>query len=122
MDRVEEFVREGKSFIYVDLSGLKTMEDFSRQFDLVKPVISKYPELSLYSITNIANTRFNPKIRGLILDYLKHNKRYVKYSVIIGIDGIKKLMIDTLIKLSGRDNISCAFCKENAIEWALRQG
>ena len=122
MDRVEEFVQEGKSFIYVDLSGLKTVEDFSRQFDLIKPVISKYPEHSLYSITNIADTRFNAQIKDLILDYLKHNKRYLKYSVIIGIDGIKKMMIDILIKLSGRDNISCAFCKENAIEQALRQG
>ena len=119
MDRIEEFSCEGKKFVSVDLSGLKSAEEFTNQLDLAKPVISKYPNLSLNLITNIANTRFSPAIKEVILNYLMHNKPYVKCSVVIGVDGIKKMMIDTMLKQSGRNNIFCAFTKEKAIERAL---
>jgi len=122
MERIEEFNCEGKDFISIDLSGLNSPEDFTNQLDLIKPVISKYPRLSLYTITNIADTRFNSTTREVVLDYLIHNKPYIKCSVIIGVDGVKKMMIDTMAKLSGRNNVLCAFTKEKAIERALHQG
>jgi len=121
MDRIEEFKLEGKNFIFIDLSGLKTGEEFSGQFELIKPVISKYPELSLYLITNISEIRFDSKIKGATLDFLKHNKPYVKYSVAFGADGIKKIVLGTMTKSCGRNEVFCVFTKEKAIEWSLQQ-
>lgn len=122
MERIEEFKQDGKNFVYIDFSGLKTDVEFREQIELIKKTVSKYPEQSVYTITNLSDIRFDPTIKDAVLDYLRHNKPYIKYAVIFGMDGIKKMMIDSMLKLSGRNNISCAFTKEKAIELALRQG
>ena len=121
MDRIEEFNRNGKNFIFINLSGLKTGEEFSNQFNLIKPVISKYNEFSLNSITNIADIRIDAEIKDLMLDFIKHNKPYIKCSVVIGMDGIKKMMLNSMTKSCGRDNAFYVFTKEKAIEWILQQ-
>ena len=121
MDRIEESNRNGKDFIFINLSGLKTGEEFSNQFNLIKPVISKYKKLSLNIITNIADIRIDAEIKDMVLDLLKHNKPYIKCSVVIGMDGIKKMMLSTMIKLCGRDDVFYVFTKEKAIDLILQQ-
>jgi len=120
MERTEEFTRDGKNFIYIDFTGLKTNEDFLEATRIVKSVIEKYPEKSLYTITNIENIRFDSFSKRLVADYMQHNAPYVKHGVVIGLDGIKKMMVNTVMKLSGRTNMSFAFTKEGAVEWILQ--
>jgi len=121
MDRIEEFNRNGKNFIFINLSGIKTSDEFSSQFNLIKPVISKYKNRSLNLITNIADIRIDAEIKDMALDFLRHNKPYIKSSVVIGMDGIKKMMLNTMTKLCGRDDFYYVFTKEKAIEWILKQ-
>jgi len=121
MGRIEEFNCEGKNFIYIDFSGLRSGKEFFEQIELVKPVISKYPGLSVHTITNVEDIRIDVETKNIALEYLNHGKPYVKTAVIIGMDGIKKMMISTIIKLSGRKNVYFAFTKEKAIELILRQ-
>ncbi|MDR0496806.1 MAG: hypothetical protein LBH42_04255 [Treponema sp.] len=115
-NRLEEFELDGKNFLYIDFSGIKTNEGLLAQAELVKPVVAKYPLNSLYTITNIDNVKFDTKTKQIALDYLKHNKPFVKYGVIIGIDGIKKLLATEFMRLSGRKNLFFTFSKEKAIE------
>ena len=122
MERVEEFEQQGKSFMYIDLSNLMTNNDFLSLTQKIEPMIAKYPEHSLYTITNIENVRFDSKSRDLVTGYMRNNKPYVKYGAVIGLDGIKKIMVSTIVKLSGRNNMHFAFTKEQAIEWLLQQG
>ena len=121
MYRIEEFGLNEKKFIYIDFSGYKTSDEFSSLMEMTKPVIAKYPECSLYTITNIENVIFDSQTKKIASEYMRHNKPYVKYGVIIGMDGIKKMICRTIIKLSGRTNMHFAFTKEEAVEWLLRQ-
>jgi len=121
MERIEEFTKNGKNFVYIDFSGLAQDQDFSEVIKLAEPAIAKYPEHSVYTITNIANLRFDSHTKELAAIYTEHNKPYVKYGVIIGLDGIKKMMAHAVFKLSGRSNYNFAFSKEGAIEWLLKQ-
>ena len=121
MERTEEFSLQGKNFIYIDLSNLMANDDFIKVTQAIEPMIAKYPEHSLYTVTNIENVRFDSKSADLIVKYMKRNKPYVKYGAVIGMDGIKKTMVSTIVKLSGRNNIHFAFTREQAIEWLLQQ-
>lgn len=121
MDRIEEFTRDGKNFIYIDFTGLKYNEDFIEAAKIIKSAIAKHPEKSVHTITNIENIRFDSNSKSLITEYLQHNEPYVKTGVIIGLDGIKKMMVKAVMKLSGRKNLNFAFTKEGAIEWILQQ-
>ena len=121
MERIEEFTRDGKNFMYIDLSEYRTNEDFQRQIEIIEPLIAKYPEASLYTITNISNIRFDSKSKEIAAKYMEHNKPYVKYGVIFGLDGIKKIVFNTVLKMCGRQNMHFGFSKEKAIEWLLQQ-
>ena len=117
----EEFTLEGKDFIYIDLSGIKSNNEFNERIKVIVPEISKYPEKSLYTITNVENIRFDTKSKEIVAQYMTTNKPYVKFGAVIGIDGIKKIMINAIFALSGRSNMHFAFTKEQAIEWLLKQ-
>ena len=121
MERIEEFVIDNKNFMYVDLSNFITPENAAVKLEEIKKAIAKYPDKSLYTITNIGNMKFDSKTKNLATDYMKHNDPYVKYGAAIGLDGIKKFLISSIMKLSGRNNIHFAFTKEQAINWLLKQ-
>ena len=121
MEQYEEFSRNGKNFMYIDFSNCRTEDAFIQFIGMFAPIIEKYPEKSLYTITNIENIKFDSTSKNLVSKYLEHNRKYVKYGVIIGFDGIKKLMIGALFKASGRDYLHFAFSKEQAIEWLLQK-
>ena len=122
MERVEEFSLDGKIVVYIDFSGLSADKDFLEVIKAAEPVIARHPEDSVYTITNIANLRFDSHTKDIAAVYMEHNKPYVKHGVIIGLDGIKKMMARTVMKLSGRSNMEFAFTKEQAIEWLQKQG
>ena len=121
MKLTEEFALEGKSFVYIDLSKIYMKEYIENPFEVIKSVIAKYPANSLYTITNVAGVRFDSELKEILTDYVASNKRYVKYGAVIGMDGIKKIIAQSIIKISGRTNLLFAFSKENAIELLLQQ-
>jgi hypothetical protein len=120
-ERIEEFTQDGKNFMYIDFSGYRTNEEFIDLILIAEPLIANYPKMSLYTISNIDNIRLDSKLKEIIAKYMEHNKPYVKYSALFGLDGIKKVMASSIAKMSGRENIHFAFTKEKAIEWLLEQ-
>ena len=118
--RFEEFERGGKDFIYIDFSDFNSNEEFDDLFKTVEPAIAKYPEGSLYTITNIDNTWVDTETKDLFVKYMKHNMPYVKYGAMIGLDGIKKLIVNSVLVQSGRDNMIFAFTIEQAIKLLLQ--
>lgn len=121
MGSFEEFSCDGKNFMYIDFSGLKTNEEFLAVTEEIEPAVAKYPKHSLYTITNIADIRFDTRSKEIVAQYMEKNKPYVKYGAVIGIDGIKKIMLKTIFQMSGRQNLIYAFTKEKAIELLLQQ-
>ena len=122
MSRIEEFVQDGKNFIYLDLSGFMTNDEFVKLIEESKPVIEKYAERQLYTITNIESVKFDTKTKKIVAEWMEHNKPYVKYGAVIGMDSIKKIMVNAIFALSGRKNMTSASTKEDAVAWLLRQG
>jgi hypothetical protein len=123
MERIEEFTRNGKNFVYIDVSNIKKNEDFIKIIDIIKPLIAKYPENSVYTIVNVENILFDTETKGIAAECFTHNNPYVKCGAIIGLDGIKKMMVNAIVKLSGRKNMLFLYAtKEQAIERLLQQG
>ena len=119
--RLKEFTRDGKNFMYIDFSDLKTNESFIEVVNTIFPAIIKYPPNSLYTITNIANVRFDTDTKECVARYMLFNKPYVKYGAVIGIDGIKKIFASAVFEQSGRNKMLFAFTKEKAIELLLKK-
>jgi len=121
MEHVEEFTVDGKNIIYIDFSNAVSEKDFSAVIEQVKRVISKYAEKSVCTITNMENVRFDSNIKEIFVKYAESNKPYVKYGAAIGMDGIKKKMIESILKLGGRPSFHYCFTKEEALKWLQQQ-
>ena len=121
MERIEEFTRDGKNFIYFDLSNFKSNDEFKKVIEDSGSVVSKYDENSLYTITNIEGVRYDTTTKKIVAKWMEQNKPYVKYGVCIGVDGIKRIMLNAIFTLSGRKNMELASSKEAAIEALLKK-
>jgi hypothetical protein len=121
MDRIEEFTLEGKSFVYYDMSGFKTLEEYVQLIEAAKSQIVKYPENSLLTISNIKHIRLDTAVKQAWAEWMEFNKHYVKYGAIIGVDGLIKIMANSALNISGRNNMNFVFTKEESIDWLLKQ-
>lgn len=117
----EEFSVEGKNILYIDFSHIVTIEELLTAIEKIERAIEGYPENSLYTISNMADIRIDTLYKDCFIKYGQHNKPYVKKAVVIGLDGVKKLIVNTIFKTAGRNDFHIAFTKEKAIEWILQQ-
>jgi 3-deoxy-D-arabino-heptulosonate 7-phosphate (DAHP) synthase len=121
MEHIDEFTIEGLSFVYIDVSHFKNNNEFIKIIDAVQQTIAKYPEQSVYTIINIDGIMFDSYTKEITAKCFERNKPYVKYGAVIGADGIKKIMVKAIFKISGRKNVHFCLSKEQAIEWLLQQ-
>jgi VCBS repeat-containing protein len=119
VERTEEFVVDGKSFVYIDFAGVTSDAKLAEAIAEIKPVIANHPEKSVFTITNVGAFRFDTNMKEIFTQYLKHNEKYVKAGAVLGFDGIKKTMANVAFRASGRKHFYFAYSKEKAIEWLL---
>ena len=120
-ENYEEFTIEGKNIIYIDLSHIRTAENFSAVFEKVGRAIAAHPEHSLYTITNIEGAVIDTYSKDAFIKYIAHNKPYVIKGALIGVDGVAKIVSTEMTNKTERDKFHIAFTKEKAIEWILQQ-
>ena len=121
MGRIEEFTRDGKNFIYFDLSGFQKMGDYAQLTEEAKLAIAKYPKFSVFTIININHIRFDTNVKEILVKWLEYNKPYVNHGVIIGTNGIRKIMFGSIMSAAGRINLAYLPKKETAIDWLLQR-
>jgi len=121
MDFVEEFTQEGKNFVYINFSELESDESYIERIRLTMPAITKYPGNSIYVIANLDNVKFDSNTKKITADYIGQIKPYIRAAAVFGVDGIKKMMITTAMKMAGNINLYFGFSKEQAIAWLLKQ-
>ena len=118
MNYVSEFVREGKTFVYINLIGLKSNIEFYRALDEVKDFMIRYQPKSVYTIVDIHDIMFDTVTRDIFVEMGMINKNYVIKGAIIGVDGIKKIMFKRIFQrvnspLEYQPNV------EAAVKWLL---
>ena len=121
MGYIEEFTADGKNIVYIDFSNTASEKEFIEIIEQAKKTISKYAEKSVCTITNMENVRFDSNIKDIFVKYVEFNKPYVKYGTAVGMNGIKKKMIEEILKLGKRPNFHFCFTKEEAVKWLLQQ-
>jgi len=120
-ERIEEFTRDGRNFMHIDLSNLHNNDDVREIFEAALRRMEKYPAKSLYTITDIENILFDTVTKEIAGNGMKRNEPYVKYGSVIGLDGIKKIMVNAVCKFSGRNNMQFFYTREQAVAWLMQQ-
>jgi len=120
-NRIEEFTLGGKNFIYFDLSEFKENSEYREFAEVAKKRIAKYAKCSLFTIANIRDIKFDTETKKIVAEWMEYNKPYVKCGVVIGFDGIKRMVVNAVFKMVGRKNMVFFHSREQAVEWLLKQ-
>jgi hypothetical protein len=111
---------KGKEILFQDFSGLKTAEEVNAVINESRVYFRSQPIGTAMSLANIQEMHFNNQIKDLFMNFVRENKPYMKASAIIGVTGLKQVVFNGIMKLTGRDVKS--FNDENqAKEWLVSQ-
>jgi hypothetical protein len=117
-NRIEQFEYEGKKFIYYDVSHFKNNAQFWEFITYAKEIIQKYPKgNSLFSITNVEGVLYDSETKTIIAEWMDVNRPYVRQGAVIGLDGIKRIMVNSILKMSGRNNMKFFRARDEAVQW-----
>jgi hypothetical protein len=115
---IEQFEFEGKKFIYYDLSYFKNNGQFREFIGHAKEIIRPYPrDSSLFSITNIEGVIYDSETKTIIAEWMDFNRPYIRLGAVVGFDGIKRIMVNSILKICGRNNMKFFRTRDEAVKW-----
>lgn len=104
----------------MDLSGLREPKDKIVVLNEARQLIDAQPPKSVLLLTNCIQTHYEAEGAEAIKAYSKANSPYVKASAVTGVVGIKKILLNAIVKLTGR-NIVAVDTVEQALDWLAEQ-
>jgi hypothetical protein len=95
----------GKKVIVVDCSNMNALQASQIESTLQEAhtQVVKQGLKSAYIITNITKTGFNNNIKEAFQNFSTKNTPYVKESVIVGVEGLNKIIYLGIKALTGRN-------------------
>jgi hypothetical protein len=93
---------KGKNIVFNDYSHLKTKEDVEKVINQAAEIIQVQKANTVLSLINFEGTHFNKPIIKAFSKAAQENKPYIKASAIYGVSGLGRIVIDGVIKLTGR--------------------
>jgi hypothetical protein len=119
MERIRFIQHKGAEILYIDFSECQVAELFPL-FAQAKAMIASRPRQSLLTLTNVTNAQHNDAANQQMKSYTAHNKPYVKAAAVVGIEGLKKILLDTIVLISKRQ-IHPFDTIEQAKDWLAEQ-
>lgn len=119
MSRVTFIDYKGNKILYLDFSKC-SIEDGPHVMDEASQVINDQPPSSLLILSDVTEAQYNREIIKKLQEFVSQNRPFVKASAVIGMDGLKKVIFDMLLKVTGRQ-MSVFATKEDALNWLIQQ-
>ncbi len=119
MGNVKFIEHKGIEILRIDLSHCE-MEEIVPILNSAKKLISGRPLKSVLTLTNVTDARYTPALDRTMKEFVVHNKPFVSAGAVVGVEGLRKLIYEAVIKFSGRA-LHLAADEENAKDWLTQQ-
>lgn len=110
---------KGRKILYLDGSNCNAEEALTL-IATARDIIRSQPEKSLYTFTDITNSRFNEKVTEAMKEYVAGNKPYVVAAAVVGVTGLKQIILNSILKISGR-KLMMFDRHAQALDWLVEQ-
>lgn len=102
MDRLKTTMHQGKRVILLDLSNAKP-EEILPLLLKAHELVAKQPAKSALILTDVTNATYNKEVAEGIKQFVKNNSPYVSASAVVGADGVRLILLNTVIFLTRRE-------------------
>jgi hypothetical protein len=110
---------KGKKILYNDFSRCNK-EQLDQAIAQAKAAIQGLPPASVRLLTDVRETEMSRATSAQIKDYSSHNTPFVARSAVVGVSGLKKLIYNTIVAVTGR-SISLFDTVEQALDWLAEE-
>lgn len=117
---VQFITHKGKRILYQSVEGGKSADDNIAVFDEAERIIKMQPEKSVLLLTNVTGAHYNTDAAERLKLFSSAVTPYVIASAAVGVGGIKRVILMSLVRISGRD-IRMFDSIEEAKDWLVEQ-
>ena len=109
----------GKRILMIDFSRCE-LDEIVTIVHEGKKLIATEAKNSVLTLTDVTNTRNNAAVVRVLKEYTTYNRPFVKAGAVVGLDGLKKVVFEAIMKFSRRE-FFVAQSIERAKEWLVKQ-
>ena len=120
MEQVRFEKHQGKDILMVDLSQTKDQNEAIAILERGEQMIKTQAPKSVLLITNIGDIRYDVNGVEAMKNFSNSITPYVRASTVVGVSGIKRVILRTITRLTGR-NIMPFDDIEKARDWLAKQ-
>ena len=110
----------GKRILYTDIASQNT-EELLDIVELIKAEIKNEPPNSLLCLCNVKNGKTNAEINKGVKDLVKFVDPYMKMIVVIGLDGLQKILYNSVRMFIRNKNLTVKNSREEALAFLVEQ-
>jgi hypothetical protein len=113
----ETISHKGKKITLVDLAHTAPAETLAILQD-AQMRIAENPPKSVLILTDATDTVYNKEVSNAIQNFSAKNTPFVKKSAVIGVDGLRMVLLRTVILVTRREIKACA-TRQEALDWLV---
>ena len=121
--RIRFVMHKTRKILLFDFTGLNDMNDALEVIAYARDLVAKQAPSSLYTLSDITDSRYDRHVTSALQELAKHNKPYVIAGAAVGVAGLQKVVFRSILAFSGRTNIKLFDDRASAMDWlATYQG
>ena len=120
MPKVEFILHKGVRILTLDVRGSKEVEQNIEACRLAQALVMKEPLKSVRLLTDVTDAHYTSEGVSALKEFSKAITPYMKASAVVGFVGLKSIIFQSLIKLTGRE-IKLFNTREDAKDWLSGQ-
>jgi hypothetical protein len=120
MPSLQWIQHNGKRILYADIASQKT-EELLDIVERLKPVIEKEPPNSVLCICDVTDGKTNTEMMNALKEFAKYIDPYIKIIVILGIEGLKTILFNSVVMFTRSKKFFLKKSKEEALDWLAEQ-
>jgi hypothetical protein len=118
-DKTGSYDYKGCKIIFLDLNGVAP-EGIKSRVELAKTLIFASQPNSVLILTDFRDMRYDKERTDYAKQVSIDIKPFVKKSALLGIEGLKKIILNSIIAFSGRTNMKPFAEVKDALEWLIK--
>jgi hypothetical protein len=117
MSRIETLLHKGKHVVVVNLSNCPP-EETLKVLPIAKAVIGKLSPKSALVLTDVTSATYNKDVAAAIKDFSDKNTPFVKRSAVVGAEGVRLILLQTVSMITRREIKTCK-TRGEALDWLV---
>lgn len=116
-NRIRFVTHNMQRILLLDFTQIENTADALEVITFAREFVARQPTNSLFTLSDISDSRYDRDVTSGLQELAKHNKPYVIAGAAVGVSGLQKVVFRSILAFSGRKNIKLFDDRAAAMDW-----